>query len=267
MLKMRKESITSISVEEKHKMKNNRLLKFLIITFMITCISWGLLVAVTKLNIVAFSHSIGTLLHMLGGFGPTIATLFVMEEKPSIKSVLRFVFQYEKQTLIYFWILTIMEIAVIGLSSMEFNPALPWYRIPVVFLQAVFLYGGEEELGWRGVMQPILEKKFNFPIATLITGLTWGVWHIPLWLVEGSSQQNMPFLLFVVLGIILSFWLAAIYKKTKCVFACNVFHGLTNTLLSVFIIKLNAALVIGLVAMLIYSMYLWYTENKKCNIN
>ena len=220
-------------------------------------------VAVTKLNIVAFSHPMGTILHMLGGFGPTIATLFVMEEKPSIKSVLRFVFQYEKKTLIYFWILTIMEIAVIGLSSMEFNPALPWYLIPIVFLQAVFLYGGEEELGWRGVMQPLLEKKFSFPIATLITGLTWGVWHIPLWFVDGSSQQNMPFILFVILGVILSFWLAAIYKKTKCVFACNVFHGLTNTLLSMFIIKLNAVLVIGLIGMLAYSIYLWYAEDKK----
>lgn len=91
-------------------MKTNRLLKFLIITFLITGISWGLLVTVTKLNIIAFSHPIGTLLHMLGGFGPTIATLFVMEEKPSIKSVLRFVFHYEKKTLIYFWILTIMDI-------------------------------------------------------------------------------------------------------------------------------------------------------------
>ena len=73
----------------------------------------------------------------------------------------------------------------------------------------------------------------------------------------------MPFLFFLALAVILSFWLATIYKKTKCVFACSVFHGLTNTLLSVFIIKVNVLLVIGLIAMLVYSIYLWYCGEAK----
>lgn len=47
-------------------------------------------------------------------------------------------------------------------------------------------------------------------------------------------------------------------QKTECVFACSVFHGLTNTLLSVFVIKVNVLLVIGLLALLVYSIYLWY---------
>lgn len=165
--------------------------------------------------------------------------------------------------MIYFWILSAMAIATIGISSMELNAELPLYLVPIVFIQAVFIYGGEEELGWRGIMQPNLENKYNFPIATVITGIVWGIWHIPLWFVEGTSQQNMEFSLFLVLAVILSFWLAAIYKKTQCVFACSVFHGLINTLLSVFVIKLNIVLILGLVVMLIYSIYLWHNENNK----
>ena len=46
-------------------------------------------------------------------------------------------------------------------------------------------------------MQPLLEEKLNFPIATIITGVVWGIWHIPLWFVNGSSQQNMPFAIFL----------------------------------------------------------------------
>lgn len=107
-------------------------------------------------------------------------------------------------------------------------------------------------------MQPLLEKKLNFPVAAIITGIVWGIWHIPLWFVNGSSQQNMSFIFFLILAVILSFWLAAIYKKTECVFVCSVFHGLTNTLLSVFVIKVNVLLVIGLLALLVYSIYLWY---------
>ena len=68
-------------------------------------------------------------------------------------------------------------------------------------------------MGWRGIMQPELEKKFSFPIATLITGCVWMLWHIPLWFVVGASQQNMNFAHYAIYGLILSVWLATIRKK------------------------------------------------------
>lgn len=244
-------------------MHKNRLIYFLIITFFITGVAWTSLAVLTKSNVISFTHPIGTILHIIGGFGPTIAALFLMNEKLTLKSVKKFVFKYKKKSMIYFYIMSIMAIVTIGVSSMEFNSQLPLYLVPIVFLQAVFIYGGEEELGWRGIMQPILEKKYKFSIATVITGVVWGIWHIPLWFVEGSSQQNMQFSSFLVLAVILSFWLAAIYKKTQCVFACNIFHGLINTLLSVFVVKINIVLVLGLIVMLIYSIYLWHDENNK----
>ena len=244
-------------------METKRLYKFLIITFAVTGIAWGALAVLTKLHFLPFSHPISTILHIIGGFGPTIASLFVLEEKLTFKSATEFIFQYKRNSLFHLWVLVAMAIAVIGISSMELNPALPWYLIPVIFLQAVFIYGGAEELGWRGIMQPILEKKFQFPVATVMTGLVWGIWHIPLWFVDGSSQQNMAFPFFLVLGVILSFFLAALYKRTQCVFVCNVFHGLINTLLSMFVIKLNLTLVFGLFLMLAYSICLWYQEDRK----
>ena len=41
------------------------------------------------------------------------------------------------------------------------------------------------------------------------------------------------------------------------------FHGVTNTVLSLFVIKLNLILVIGIIIMLAYSIYLWYSEDQK----
>lgn len=244
-------------------MEHKKLTKYLMMTFLISEIAWGGLALLTSLNIISFTHPLGTILHIIGGFGPTIAAFFILKEKATIKDILKSIFSYRKKSLIFFWGFCIFEILIIGLSSRQFNPLLPGYLIPLIFLQAIFIYGGEEELGWRGIMQPILEKKLNFPTAAIITGSVWGIWHIPLWFVNGSSQQNMPFLFFLVLAIILSFWLAVIYKKTECVFACSVFHGLTNTLLSVFVIKVNALLIAGLLAMLIYSFYLWYSEEVR----
>lgn len=247
-------------------MHKNPLKYFLIITFSITGIAWISLAVLTKLHVISFAHPMAAVLHIIGGFGPTIAAVLLIDRKLTLKAVITFVFHGKRKSMACFWVLSVMAIATIGISSMEWNAALPWYLAPIVFLQAVLIYGGAEELGWRGTMQPLLEKKYCFPIATVITGVVWGVWHIPLWFVEGSSQQNMNFVFFLILAVILSFWLAALYKKTQCVFLCNIFHGLINTLLSVFVIKLTPVLVLGLVVMLAYSIYLWYDEDKKMKL-
>ena len=35
-----------------------------------------------------------------------------------------------------------------------------------------------EEIGWRGFLQPNLEKKYSVLQSSIITGLMWGLWHI-----------------------------------------------------------------------------------------
>ena len=239
---------------------NKKLLKYLTVTFSITYLCWCGLAVLVQTDVLTFSHPIATALHLLGGFGPSVAAVAILDTKISLRSILTFVFSSKPKTAKFLFVFGLLETLVIGLSSMELNPAVPLYLIPVVLIQAIFIYGGNEELGWRGTMQPLLEEKFPFPVATLITGVVWGVWHLPLWFVDGTSQQNIPFVLFMVLGVLLSFFFAAVYKKTKSVFYCCVLHGLTNTLLSVFVIKINAVLIIGLLLMLSYSIYLWYTE-------
>ena len=77
-------------------MDTKRLAKFLIITFVITGIAWSGLAVLTSLNIIPFSHPLGTILHIIGGFGPTIATFFVLEEKNTVKSILDFFLATER---------------------------------------------------------------------------------------------------------------------------------------------------------------------------
>ena len=164
------------------------------------------------------------------------------------------------------WVLPLvclLELGAIGLSSRQLNPALPLSQVPLVFLGAVFLYGGNEELGWRGFLQPLLEERLSYPAASLLTGAIWSLWHVPLWFVAGASQQNIPFLLFAALGIVLSFILAALYRQTQCVFFCSLFHGLTNTLLSLFVVQLNWALFLGLGSMLAIAIWVWYLPREK----
>ena len=105
--------------------------------------------------------------------------------------------------------------------------ALPW-------LAAGIIGGGMEEPGWRGFFQPALEEKLPFIIATLCTGAIWAVWHIPSWFVQSIGMSSLNFFSFTLNCITLSFVMAALYKLTKCVFACVLFHSWTNALGNIF---------------------------------
>lgn len=184
-------------------MENQKLKKYLIRTFMISWSSWLLLALLVKNGITAFSSVIGTILFVLGGFAPTISAIS-LQEKKAFKSIMKFIFSNKKKSISFLLLFCLLETLTIGLSSTEINPDIPLYAIPVIFLVCTFVGGGNEELGWRGTMQPILEKKTAFPIATLITGIVWSIWHLPLWFIEGTTQQNIPFLQFSIYAIFLT---------------------------------------------------------------
>lgn len=48
------------------------------------------------------------------------------------------------------------------------------------FLSALLVFGGNEELGWRGFMQPRLQRSYSAFSAALVVGVVWTVWHFPL---------------------------------------------------------------------------------------
>ena len=56
-----------------------------------------------------------------------------------------------------------------------------WTGILVVF-GVTLLFGGPlgEEIGWRGWLLPRLQARLSPLLSSLIVGLVWGVWHLPL---------------------------------------------------------------------------------------
>ena len=102
-----------------------------------------------------------------------------------------------------------------------------------VFLAALMVSGGNEELGWRAVLEPELERRIPFFAACLATGAIWGLWHLPLWFTQSAGRETTPFLAFVALAVLLSFWLSALYRAGGCAFSCRLLHALANTLIGV----------------------------------
>ena len=113
-----------------------------------------------------------------------------------------------------------------------------------VFLAALMVSGGNEELGWRAVLEPELERRIPFFAACLATGAIWGLWHLPLWFTQGAGRETTPLLAFGALAVLLSFWLSALYRAGGCAFSCCLLHALANTLIGVLSLS-NISLVIA----------------------
>src|SRR5690606_14584562 len=63
-----------------------------------------------------------------------------------------------------------------GLS--EPFPFAPWYTVLPALLPMLFI-GPLEEIGWRGVALPLLQRRFAPLWSALILGVTMAVWHTP----------------------------------------------------------------------------------------
>jgi membrane protease YdiL (CAAX protease family) len=88
----------------------------------------------------------------------------------------------------------------------------------------LILLGGLEELVWRGILQPKLEKVVHYLPSILLVGLIWSVWQLPLWMIEGTPQSTLPFGLYLIFGIVLSASFTACYKYTNNLFLTVVSH-------------------------------------------
>ena len=67
-----------------------------------------------------------------------------------------------------------------GLWGARLVQTLPLYVLS--FAVTALAQGGNEEPGWRGVMQPELQKSFSPLVSALIVALFWSLWHLPLYL-------------------------------------------------------------------------------------
>lgn len=243
-------------------MKRNRLVKYLMRTYVIGWMSWGMLILLTDTHVIPFSSPLAVILFAVGGYSPTIAALSVLEKR-NPKSIATFIFNGNHKAVPYVFLFCLLLASTDYLSSRQFQPNMALYLFPVYWLEMMFV-GGFEELGWRGVMQPTLEKSMPFPLSVLLTGSTWAVWHLPLWFVAGSGQSAIPFYVFAVSCVVLSFALAAIREITRSVIYCCIFHACSDALLAFVVIGTNYwVAVVGSVAIIGASLLIWYGDRRR----
>jgi membrane protease YdiL (CAAX protease family) len=101
--------------------------------------------------------------------------------------------------------------------------------IPYFFLMLV-IGGGQEEIGWRGYAQEPLQEKIGVIPASLVIGLIWGIWHLPLWFMTGDLHSAYSFLAFVMMTTSISIMYAWLYNSSgKKLVVVMFFHAMNNT--------------------------------------
>jgi membrane protease YdiL (CAAX protease family) len=74
--------------------------------------------------------------------------------------------------------------------------------------------GAMEEPGWRGFGLPHLLESHTPMVATLLLGLTWGIWHVPIY---GPLGFVVP--------TVLAFFYTYLWARTRSVLLCILLHA------------------------------------------
>jgi membrane protease YdiL (CAAX protease family) len=226
-------------------LKKYQIVTYCVLTFLLTWLFWGILYINPKGMYDPILHKSSFLtLFLLGGTVPCIASVFLtglFDGKTGIKRLLKKLIIWKVSPFYYLFVLFI-TIFIIYVPLWICNSTGIHYRfypnnnVSLVLLNLILvsLYEGPlgEEMGWRGFVLPKLQKKFNPITSSLILGLIWGLWHLPLFFINGDSHYKAPFTLFLIIVVCLSILYTWVYNKTKgSLLLVSLFHGSYNTTL------------------------------------
>ena len=218
---------------------DRRVWLLLVPTFLVTWAAWWLLAGLTSGGRVDVDEPLGFGLLVLGGTAPTVVAYLAVWRTPeqgSLREFNRRVFKLRVRP-------GLLVVAVFGAAALgTVSLALVWLAtgagwpgapgrtvalFPIAFATSI-LFGGLEEVGWRGVLQPAVTARWNLVTANLVIAVVWTVWHLPQFWVVGNAHADGWFSLFVVAGVGYSAVMTWLYARTHSVALCVLFHAGIN---------------------------------------
>jgi len=221
---------------EDHDNPQRRVAAFFVLAFAISWGFWGL-------AIVARDTPLALVGYYGGGFGPFLAAL--VATRLSGRSPWDWFRTLWKWRVPFrFWVFTfgfpvllaLLASAIHGLLGGEIvlrDIGARMVSWAPVFAAVTLIGGGNEEPGWRGFALPALQERLSSFTATLVVGVVWALWHLPLIGVRGGGfgafWMNGPELLAAGLTLLSitthAFWYTWLYNRTGGVLLCVLLHG------------------------------------------
>jgi len=229
----------------------HRIATFLVVTYGFTWTIQGLLALSGMQASWALSVLIG-----LGGFGPPVgAAVVVWASGGSLRSWVGQFFRWRIGA--RWWAAALLlPLAVLALGSGLYVASGGPVDLAALPFPGIYLFvmawgtvwgGGQEELGWRGFLVPVLQERYSALATSLLVGVAWAGWHLPLFLNANTTHGSWPVSQQLVWGVtilagsVLWTWM---YNNTGSVLAAAVFHAGMNSI-GVFHPADRAALVPG----------------------
>ena len=166
-------------------------------------------------------------LHLVGGLGPAAAAVLVLSLTQGQMGLLRLGRQlvaWRGQRLAWAFAVLVPPLLLFvaapasawlgdgprdGLSWSAFGTSTEFSSLPlgVWWIVNLVCYGFGEEVGWRGFLQPRLQRRHSVVTSAGLVSLPWAAWHLPLFGIT-PSYRAMP--LVGLVGFAASIWIASV---------------------------------------------------------
>jgi len=188
---------------------------FVLLTFIAT---WTMWIAASAFfpDSLAFASLPGTIM-------PAIMALWLTkrESEQSFRDLVTRLFKWRVSVWYYVFALTFMAAVKLSAASLYRLdtgawPAFGATSLILMLVGALFstpVQAGEE-IGWRGFMLQRLALRMGFAWASLLVGVTWAAWHLPMFFMPGGDMVGQSFPLFVLMVTALSVPMAWLYRRT-----------------------------------------------------
>jgi membrane protease YdiL (CAAX protease family) len=202
---------------------------------------WGPL-ALFKVPAISFVSNVkgptwAIALFIIGGFVPSLLAIFLTWKREGVFGLRLLGRRLLQFKLGWRWYVFTFLIVIIGTAGQLIINKLLGNTFPGslflaqlgIFLPLLILGPLSEEIGWRGYALGRLQTRWNALISSLIIGLVWALWHLPLFLMVGTSQHEfgLPFIGFLVGFMANSVFYTWLYNNTKqSLWSAILFHWL-----------------------------------------
>ena len=214
--------------------------KILLIYFcLVFALTWGVWLPMAVLRV-------DNPIYKLGTFAPTLVALALIWTRQGVsglKDLLQKMLDWRVHIGWYLFcffvavpivLLSIWTYVWLGGKKPQFNDPAQLYLVVPAFLYVLFFSVLGEEIGWRGYALPRLLENFNALTSSLILGLIWGIWHLPLFWMAGNFHANIPFSAFLLQVIAFSIVYTWMFVGTNGnLLLPHLFHAASNTTLGV----------------------------------
>jgi len=197
---------------------------FFLLTFAVTWLAWLVWTVVAPPGN-AGSVDLGDPVFLLGVFAPALVAIALTARAEGSAGVRRLLARIGRWRVGMRWYLfAIAYLATIKLVAALIHrvargtwPAFgdtPWLLMLGAILVSTWVQAGEE-VGWRGYALPRLAKHLGLGRASVLLGIFWALWHLPLFFLPGTGSDGQSFPIYLLHVTALSVAMAWLYWKTE----------------------------------------------------